>query len=331
MTISNATNRTSAVGSGAPGQTVTVNIPVDASSDLVVKRRVTATGAETPLVEVTDYTIALIDGGASGGTLTTVTTIELTEEIHIYRDTPSTQTLDLERGGTFNAGHVEAALDRNTKLTIENQDALTRTMRIPQTDPTTINMELPTSIDRVGKYLTFDANGEPAVTVDKTTGTASVSAFGETLIDDANAAAARTTLGLGDIDLTVINVKNSAYGAVGNGTTDDTAAIQSAIDDVEAATDASMTIRGSGTLLHASPATSSLLLCNDTDEDGAIVNIEGLTFDGNGVTRKASAEVFTTTRADVYSTVASVELRINNCIFTNMRDKAIRICGPLRL
>jgi hypothetical protein len=53
MTIANQTNRTSAVGSGATGQEVAFSFPIAATSDLVVTKRVTATGVETLLAETT--------------------------------------------------------------------------------------------------------------------------------------------------------------------------------------------------------------------------------------------------------------------------------------
>lgn len=192
MTISNETNRTSAVGNNAIGQNVPFSFPINDTSDIVVIQRITATGVETTLAETTNYTVSIT--GDIGGSITTVTAIATTAEIHIVRDTPNTQQLDLEQGGTFNAENVEDALDKNTKLTVENADSNTRSLRAPATDSTTLDMILPNSIDRASQFLSFDANGEPTVVASVAPSTATITAFMETLLDDANAAEARVTL-----------------------------------------------------------------------------------------------------------------------------------------
>ncbi len=316
MTVANQTNRTSATGSGSGGQAVAFSFPITDTSDLKVYQRVTATGVETLLTETTNYTVSIT--GDTGGTVTTVTAVAASAQIHIYRDTPSTQALDLAAGGTFNAENLEDALDKTTKLTIENVDVLTRTMRIPNTDATSINMELPSSIDRASKYLTFDSDGEPAVTVDKTTGTASFSAFGETLVDDANAAAAQTTLKLKDssasldvLELTtgalssssVYDVTHTDYGADSTGTADSTAEIQAAIDAASAAgggivyfpegtysINASLTLKSNvalvgvgnaASLLDFDAAAAAVAMLDGASAVLSRVTIQGLGIDGN--------------------------------------------------
>ena len=93
MTISNQTNRTSAVGNAAVGQEVPFLFPIEATSELTVISRVTATGVETTLAETTNYTV-VIDNG-SGGTVTTVTAVAATSEIHIIRNTSRIFGLDI--------------------------------------------------------------------------------------------------------------------------------------------------------------------------------------------------------------------------------------------
>lgn len=208
MTFSDQTNITSAVGSGAVGQEVAFTFPISDTSDLSVIMRVTATGVETALAETTNYTVEI--DGDSGGTLTTVTAIETTEEIHLKRDTPMTQSLDLEQGGTFNAENVEDALDKNTKLNIENDDAISRCIKIPDTDDSTLTVELPSSVDRGSTYIYFDSDGNITTGDPTDPGTVVFGSFGETLAGTANVAAAYTALAITDFVVTLLNDADAA-------------------------------------------------------------------------------------------------------------------------
>ena len=214
MTVSNQSNRISAVGSGAVGQVIPFTFPIIDTSDIVAYSRVTATGVETLLAETTNYTVTI--NGDSGGSVTTVTAIVTTAEIHLIRAVPFTQSLDLEQGGSFNAENIEDAIDKNTKLTIQNKDGMTRSLRAPETDSTALNLELPNSVDRASKNLGFDASGNVIVTDSSgsftTTDTQSdTQEDGDDVITESPFADVR------------------AFGAIGDGTTDDTAAFNLAI------------------------------------------------------------------------------------------------------
>ena len=262
MTFTNQTNHTSAVGTNTIGQEVAFLFPISDTSDLEVKSVVTATGVETLLDETTNYTVAIV--GDTGGTVTMVTAVAVTSTIHVRRATPLTQELDLVAGGTFNAENVEDALDKVTKLAVDNKQALNQCLRLPNTDSE--SAELTTFATRAGKFLYFSAiDGEPTVAESVTTGDTIISAFGGTLIDDANAGAAlttlgvtaaaktilddattaaiRTTLGVGTTDTPEfagvlaktpwINVQHSDYGATADGATECSTEIQAAIDAAE--------------------------------------------------------------------------------------------------
>lgn len=227
MTVSNETCRISAVGTAAAGQEIPFSFPITDTSDLIVKTRVTGTGVESlPLTETTDYTVEI--NGDSGGTVTLVAALAATSEVFVIRNTPNTQSLDLESGGTFNAENLEDAFDRNCKLTVENADGIYRSLRAPSTDATTINMELPNSVERANQYLAFDADGEPTVVSSVAPDTAIITEFMETVLDAVNSSAARTTLGVAigvnvqayDADLTTIGglAKTDSNFIVGNGT-----------------------------------------------------------------------------------------------------------------
>ncbi len=222
MTIANQSNRTSATGSGSTGQEIPFLFPISATSDLTVYKLVTATGVQTTLTETTNYTVTI--SGDTGGTVTTVTTIETTEQIHIVRVTPFTQSLDLVAGGSFNAENIEDALDKNTKLTIQNKDLLdNKAILFPASDPS-LTTELPSAVSRASKNLTFDSSGNVTVSDSVETGSVAFSTFGTNMAEAANALAGKAVINLDH----VFDVRD--YGAVGDGTTDDRAAIQAAID-----------------------------------------------------------------------------------------------------
>ena len=223
MTVANQTNRIAAVGNAAIGQEVPFSFPITATSDLLVKKRVTATGVETTLDETTNYTVE-IDGDV-GGTLTTVTAIEVTEQIHIIRNSPKTQSLDLEQGGSFNAENIEDALDKTTKLIIENKDAIGKAITFPPTDAAALIAKLPNSIDRASKNLTFDSDGNVAASVSVEEGSVSFTTFGTSMAETTNVKTARTLLDLGWFDI-------RDYGAV-DGAADNTTEIQDAIDTAD--------------------------------------------------------------------------------------------------
>jgi hypothetical protein len=194
MTVSNTTRRTSATGTATVGQEISFSFPAGATSDIVVKTRITATGIEATLAETTNYTIALT--GDTGGTVTMVTAVAATSQIHVIRDTPDTQSLGLAQGGTFNAENVEGALDRNTKNVIENTDGLSRALVMPDTDSSGLDMTMPSSVDRADNFMAFNSSGEPTVVASVAPSTTTITAAAETVLDDATIGAMRTTLGV---------------------------------------------------------------------------------------------------------------------------------------
>ena len=227
MTISNMTARTSATGTATAGQQIAFSFPAAATSEIVVKSRVASTGVEATLTETTDYSIAL--NGDSGGTVTMVAAWAITYTLWVIRSTTATQTLDLEHGGTFSAENVEDALDKNCKLAIDQADQISRTLRAPVTDASSLDMELPSSVDRASQYLAFDASGEPTVVASTAPTTATITAWAETFLADASSTAARTTLAVAigtDVqawdtqldDIAALTPTDSVL-MVGNGTT----------------------------------------------------------------------------------------------------------------
>lgn len=136
-------------------------------SDVVVTQRVSATGSDTLMVLGVNYTMK---GGSTAGAVGTVTPIvgvtDFTSAMvwTIERIIPLTQDLDYIENDSFPAESHELGLDR---LTMQNQDreaVFDRSLRFPVADDISLTSELPNSVFRASKALTFDSSGNVTVT-----------------------------------------------------------------------------------------------------------------------------------------------------------------------
>ena len=209
MTISSTINRWAYNGDGSTTVFPYTN-KIFAASDLVV----TVGGAAQVLN--TDYTVSGV-GAESGGSVTfTSAPASGTGNVIVVRSVPYTQGTDIPEGGAFPSSSVEDGFDKVTVLSQQVKDSLDRSMVQPDSDTTSIG-ELPASASRASKFLAFDSSGDPIASTGPT-GDSSipVSAFIETLLDDANAAAALATLGAqADLD-----VPSQAEAEAGTATTE---------------------------------------------------------------------------------------------------------------
>ncbi len=164
MTVSSTTNRVSSVGNGVT-TAFSFPYPYRASTDLTVIVRTIATGAESVKSTPTDYTWSGVadsgTGGYSSATITFVTAPTSAQEVHIIRNVPAVQTVDLTSGGTIVPATLEGGLDKIYQAQQYAADALDRVMRAKRTDPAL--SELPSAISRANKVLGFDSNGQPTV------------------------------------------------------------------------------------------------------------------------------------------------------------------------
>lgn len=194
MTISSTINRVSYDGNGS---TLEFSVPYTFFDDdeLQVIERVIATGSESVKSLNNDYTVLGGDGsaGAVAASVAPPSTVSWT----ILRRTNRTQAIDYTDNDPFPAETHERGLDRVTMIAQDSASAVDRALRFPATDLSTLNPEIPNSMLRSGKYLAFDSSGMPIASSGPSGDSAiPVSSFIEELLDDSDAAIARTTLGL---------------------------------------------------------------------------------------------------------------------------------------
>ena len=211
MTVSNSTYRVSYNGNGS---TTSFSIPFYfiSNSDILVSKLDTnvSPNVETTLILGTDYNLSGA-GDLSGGTLNTIATLVSGEKITIERNAEYTQSTDYEPFGRFPAETLEQNLD---KLTMEIQQVKALTDRALLFDRTTSFLNSEIEEPSSGSYLKWDANGN----IINGSTSAEVS---ENYTAPYTGATSRTfTQKLSDF------VCPRDFGAVGDGTTDDTTAMQ---------------------------------------------------------------------------------------------------------
>jgi hypothetical protein len=202
MSVTDVTPRVSYNCNGSL-ESFSFTFPIIESSDLQVILRNKTTNVATVLTETTDYSVADSDGVTgslanyeNGGTITTtvVPPYSSTYEITLARAVPYTQAASFTEGMPSLYKTFEQGLDKLTMALQQLKDLVGRSPYCPADDPTTLDMEMPNAENRAGKYLKFDEDGEPTAVSLLDTDTVGVSAWAETLIDDADAATARATL-----------------------------------------------------------------------------------------------------------------------------------------
>jgi hypothetical protein len=140
---------------------------------------------------------------------------------------------DYTTGGDLFASTLNADLDSQTIYSQQLAENLDRTIKIPITDASTLNMQLPTASSRANKVFGFTASGQPTVSTTTVAQLdAAVSSFVNTTGNNASSIV-YTPGGSGAVQTTVQTklrevVSILDFGGVGDGATDNTAAMQAA-------------------------------------------------------------------------------------------------------
>jgi hypothetical protein len=179
----------------------------------------------------TDYTVVIASNGTFQVTLVVGSVITATPDaddvVAIVGAKAIARTTDFSTGGDFFAATVNTELDNFAIFAQQLSERVDRAIKAPPSDDTALDMELPAAADRASKALGFSATGEP-IAVD--VGSAVTSAANVTYTQSGTGAVSESVQSaLRNIVVTFEN-----FDAAGDDATDDTAAIQAAIDAVYA-------------------------------------------------------------------------------------------------
>ncbi|KJJ61563.1 hypothetical protein RT21_20235 [Pseudomonas sp. 10B238] len=232
MTVQTNTNVASFNGNGVT-QIFPIAFKFNNDTDLVVLLADDATGVSSLLTLNSDYTVSG-EGDEEGGLINVVVAPAVGKRLFVSRVVDILQMTDLRNQGKFFAEVHEDAFDLLTMIAQQHQSDIARTLRVAETDP--VPLRIPAAAQRAGKLLSFDHDGNPSVAapvVDSSTqlridlATSAGSGLVGHKQSRLSSAIAETVQSALD---TIISVHTS--GAVGDGATDDTAAINALIRDV---------------------------------------------------------------------------------------------------
>jgi len=197
MTVTNATLESSLFSGNGVTTAFATGFQFDDEADIQVILRA-SDGTETVQTLTTHYTVSGA-GNPSGGTVTMVTAPASGEKLRIVRNLDYTQGTDYTEGTAFPAATHENALDKLTQLTQQLAHELKRAPKLASTSSNYPAVFPDGGASQAGYLIRWDdATGtslEAVSPTDAITGT-ETTAFTQTLLDDASASEARTTLGL---------------------------------------------------------------------------------------------------------------------------------------
>ena len=152
--ISNVARRVVYTGSAGVG-------PYAFSFEIINSGDVDVYKNDTLLTLTTNYTVTINANGT--GTVTLVVAATGADRITIVGARAIERTTDFVTGGDLFANTLNEEIDSQTIFVQQVAETAERSIKAPVTDPTNINMTLPSQTSRAGKTLAFDSSGNPVV------------------------------------------------------------------------------------------------------------------------------------------------------------------------
>ncbi len=143
---------------GTPDDSFTFDFTFFANSDIKVY-------VGSSLLSSSDYTVAGnagTDGGYDGGNVTLDTPVSNTN-VTILRDVPIERTTDFPTSGPFNITALNTQFDKLFAIGQQQSRLIGRAIKIPDTDSTALDTEIPVAATRANKILAFDSSGNVTV------------------------------------------------------------------------------------------------------------------------------------------------------------------------
>lgn len=131
-------------------------------------------------------------GVQAGGSITFVSPPANLAVVDIRRVIPLARSIDYQQNGDLPSSLIDMDFDRIWQAFQDAEFVSSQALTLPLADPS-VPMVLPAAGDRANRFMAFDANGDVIAALSTPPGVP-VSAFMETLLDDASEAAARATL-----------------------------------------------------------------------------------------------------------------------------------------
>lgn len=152
--ISDVTRRVVYTGSAGVG-------PYSFSFEILANTDIAVYKDSTLLTLTTDYTVTINSNGT--GSVTLVTAATSANNITLVGNRAIERATDFVTGGDLFANSLNDEFDSLVIFSQQTDEKAERGLKAPVTDPTDINMVLPSKTSRAGKTLAFDSLGNPTV------------------------------------------------------------------------------------------------------------------------------------------------------------------------